>query len=169
MFVTSSWPLRSRIWPRGASIRTERSWLSSAAWRYCGPESTCSAHSRKKSTPKTARATAPRIPMRRASCGVNRYGLSTRGSGGRNRFEPVRGTRVLAKEPHLRGALRLRREREQAPRERVHREGQQQVQRDLCRQRVDQHALRGDGVAEHVVEDQCAELDEHRLDGDRDV
>src|SRR5512132_2337944 len=144
MFVTSSFPLRSRICPRGASIRTDRSWLSSAAWRYCGPERTCSAQSRKKSAPKTASATAPMIAIRSASWGVNRYGLSTRGSGGRNRFEPVRGGRVLAKEPHLRDALRLGREREQAPDERVHRQGQEQVQPDLRRQRVEQHHARGD-------------------------
>src|SRR4029450_6906537 len=112
-------------------------WLSSAARRYCGPDSTCSAQSRKNSTPKTASATAPRIPIRRASCGVKRYGLSTRGSGGRKRSEPLRRRRgpLLAKEAHLRRGLGRRRKREQAAREGVDRQRQQQVQPDLGRER----------------------------------
>src|SRR3954462_10834001 len=162
--ITSGLPFRSRIWPRGASKRIERIWLSSAACRYCGPESTCSAQSRKKSTPKASRATAPRIPIRSASCGVKRYGLSTRGSGGRKRSEPVRRLRVpeLAKQPHLRRRLDRSRKPEPPARERVDRQRQQQVQQHLGRQRVQQRRLRRDVVAEQVVQDEGAELDEDR-------
>src|SRR5215210_709018 len=168
-FFTSVFPFRSRIWPRGASMRTERTWLFIAAWRYCGPESTCSAQSRKKSTPKAASATAPRIPIRSASCGVKRYGPSTRGSGGRKRSGPVgRLPLLLAKEPDLRRALRSRREREQPPRDRVHGEGEKQVQRDLRRERFEQHAPGRDRVAEQVVQEQRPDLYEDGRHGDRD-
>src|SRR3954469_1062129 len=162
--ITSGRPLTSTIWPRGASTRIERIWLSSAACRYCGPESTSSAQSRKKSTPKASSATAPRIPIRSASCGVKRYGLSTRGSGGRKRSEPVRRLRVpeLAKQPHLCRRLDRPREPERPARERVDRQRQQQVQQHLGRQRVEQRRLRRDVVAEQVVQHQRAKLDEDR-------
>src|ERR1044071_500737 len=141
MFVTSSWPLRSRIWPRGASIRTERIWLSSAARRYCGPESTCSAQSRKKRTPNASSATAARIPIRSASCGVKRYGDSTRGSGGRKRPERLRPARapVRAKGSHPVHSCLGCADGEQPPHERVHRQGQQQVEEHLGGERVEQH------------------------------
>src|SRR6478752_30685 len=169
--ITSGFPFTSRSWPRGASTLIERIWLSSAACRYWGPESTCSAQSRTKSTPNASSATAPSIPILSASCGVKRYGLSTRGSGGRKRSEPERRPRVpvLAKEAHLRRCLDRARHRQQPPRERVHRERQEQVQAHLRRQRLEQHGLRRDGVAEQVVQDQRAELDEDRRDGDRDI
>ncbi len=70
--ATSGWPPPSKISPRCASIRTERIWLSWAAFRYRGPERTCSAQSRKKRIPNTTSATAARIPIRSASCGVKR-------------------------------------------------------------------------------------------------
>ena len=80
-------PLRSRIVPRGASIRIVRSWLPCAAARYVSPERTCSDQSRKNSTANTASASTPRTPTRSARPGVSRYGASTPGSGGRNRDE----------------------------------------------------------------------------------
>src|SRR6478609_7431629 len=157
--ITSGRPFTSTIWPRGASTRIERIWLSSAACRYCGPDSTCSAQSRKKRTPNASSATAPRIPILSASCGMKRYGLSTRGSGGRKRSEPERWPRepLLAKEPYLRRGLDRPGQSEEPPRERVD------------RQRLEQHRPGRDLVAEQVVQDQRAELDEDRRDRDRHV
>jgi hypothetical protein len=58
--------------PRGAGARNVRTWLLRASLRYCSPEMTWSAQSRKKRTPKMVTAKMPRIAIRRASCGVRR-------------------------------------------------------------------------------------------------
>ena len=71
-FATIVRPSRSRITPRGASMRTVRTWLSSAVRRYRSPESTCSDQRRKKSSPNMPSAIAPSTPTRSASCGVRR-------------------------------------------------------------------------------------------------
>ena len=73
----------SRAARRPGGVRTR---LSFARARYLSPASTCSAQSRRKSTAKTASATKPIIATRKASCGVRRYGSSTRGS---RRQEPL--------------------------------------------------------------------------------
>src|SRR3954466_15470420 len=73
------------MFPRGASRRTVRIWLFSAAFSYFVPERICSDHRRRKSTPKTTSAIAARIATRSAIRGVKRYGSSTRGSRGRKR------------------------------------------------------------------------------------
>src|SRR5205823_14185372 len=114
--------------------------------------------------PKTAIATAPRIAIRNANCGVSRNGSATRGSRGRKvrgSPAPVRArTPVLAKQPHLLEAACGR--AEEAAAERVDRQRKDQVEEELERQRVDEHALRRGGVAEHVVEDERADRVEDR-------
>ena len=90
MLSTIGFPLRSRIVPRGASIRIVRSWFPCAAARYVSPERTWSDQSRKNSTAKIASATTPRTPTRSARPGVSRYGASTLGSGGRKRVDAFR-------------------------------------------------------------------------------
>src|SRR5439155_24927993 len=119
-------PSRSSTGPRWASSGIVRSWLFSAAFRYCGPERTCSAQSLKKRTPKTATAIPPRIAIRSASCGVSRNGSATPGVGGRNGFElepfvEARRLRlvrisVLAKQLHLPEPARRRAEEAAAER-----------------------------------------------------
>ena len=68
--VTRSWPLRSTISPRGAWMRTSRTWFSLASTRYWSPESTCRNQSRKKTIANSASAIPPRTATRQASCGV---------------------------------------------------------------------------------------------------
>src|SRR6476620_10173074 len=89
--------MRSTIVPRGASRRTVRIWLFSAAFSYLVPERIWSDQRRRKRTAKTASAIAARIATRSAIFGVKRYGSSTRGSRGSNRpcRPPVAG--LLAK------------------------------------------------------------------------
>src|SRR5271170_124477 len=100
-------------------MRIVRTRLSFASARYLSPESTWSAQRRRKSTAKMASATKPRIATRSASCGVSRYGSSTRGSDGRKR----RDSRS-AKEAHLVDTVVHVGRREEAPHERIDRESQ---------------------------------------------
>src|SRR6476659_5676888 len=172
-------PFRSSTGPRGASSGIERSWLFRAAWRYCGPESTCSAQSLKKRIPKKAIALPPRIAIRSASWGVSRNGSATPAVGGRKGLEPeplVEGRRrrlrpvrvsVLAKQLHLLEPTRRR--TEEAPAERVHRHGEDQVEDQLERKGVKKHARGGGRVPEHVVQDERPERVEDRHDGDGDA
>src|SRR5436305_8371938 len=169
-------PSRSSTGPRGASSGIERSWLFTAACRYCGPESTCSAQSLKKRTPKTAIAMPPRIAIRRAIWGVSRNGSATPGGGGMKVRGPepfVEGRRLrLARTPVLAKQLHLlepaRRRAEETPAERIDGQRQDQVEDQLERKRVQQHPRRRGGVAEHVVEDERADGVEQRHDRDRE-
>src|SRR5262249_54674741 len=161
-----------------ASSGIDRSWLFTAACRYCGPERTCSAQSRKKRTPKTAIAAPPRIAICSAICGVSRKGSATPGVDGRNVRGPapfVGGRRrrlragrtsVLAKQLHLLEAGRRR--AEEAAAKRVHRQRQDQVEDQLERKRVQKHPRGRGRVVEHVVEDQRADRvqQRHHCDGD---
>src|SRR5207247_10926613 len=159
-------PFRSRIGPRNAGTRISRAWLFRAASRYVVPERTSSAHSRKKSAPKTASATAPTIAIRNASCGVRRYGSSTRGSGGRNLLLPARCP-ALAKEAHLADPTGGLTRREEPPAEAVDRQRQEDVEHDLLRQRVDEHEPRWRRLPEQVVEDERPDRRQRRDHGDR--
>src|SRR5712691_10860584 len=166
VLVTSTRPKRSRIRPRCACTRTVRSWLFSAARRYCVPESTCNAHSRRKRAAKTANASTPRTPIRSASRGVSRYGSAARGSGGRKRRDRTR-TR-LAKQPHLSRAVRPLRRRHHPADERVDGNGQQEVDHHSHGQRVDEDESRRRRLPEHEVQDERAELVQHGDHGDRE-
>src|SRR4051794_24772638 len=162
---TSTFPLRSRMRPRGASSRSRRTWLFCASCRYELPESTCSAHSRRNRIAKIARASAPRIAMRSAICGVSRYGSVTRGSGGRKRREPSRWA-LLAKEPHLADAVGQLGRREEPAAERVDRHRQEEVERQLGRERVDEHRAGWRRLAEEEVQRQASERVQDRHDPD---
>src|SRR5579862_63534 len=158
--LTSVWPSRSRIGPRGASIISVRTRLSFACERYLLTARTWSAQRRRKSTAKIASATAPRTPTRSASCGVRRYGSSTRGSGGRNR----RGGE-LAKQPYLVDAVGQLVRWEEPAHERVDRQREDQVQQQVRRQGREEHARRG-RVAEHEAQRERAERIQDRDDTD---
>src|SRR6202022_976611 len=95
-----------------------------AVFRYCEPDSTCSAQSLRKRTPNTPSATTPRIATRSAIFGVKRHGSSTRGWCGRKRREETRGS---AKQSHLLRLEPLER-RQQPAHQRVYRSGQEQVE-----------------------------------------
>src|SRR4051794_13516664 len=56
--------------PRGAWIRTSRTWLELACETYWSPESTCRYHSRKKTTANSTSAMPPSTAMRSASEGL---------------------------------------------------------------------------------------------------
>src|SRR4029453_2783250 len=130
--------------PRSASVDLGWSRLSCAVRRNSFPERTWSDQSRTKRTPNAARTRNPRIPIRKRSCGVSRYGTSTRGSRGRKRPGRI-GTGRLANELHLRRALgRL----EQQLDEGEDREGQEQVERDRRGQLVDEGDFRAGGAAQ---------------------
>src|SRR5581483_1710822 len=159
-FVTSTCPSRSRISPRGASMSSVRTRLSFACARYVSPDSTCSAQRRRKSTANTLSVRKARIATRNASCGVRRYGSETRGSPGRNRPLPR-----SAKETHLAHAVAELLRREQAARERINGQRQQQVEQQRARHAADGSAG-GSGLAEHELQRQLAEHVEHRHDGD---
>src|SRR5215212_3700360 len=162
LLSTSMRPSRSTIAPRGASTLIVRSWLLRAARRYCVPESTCSAQSRKNRIPKTASVIAPRMPILSASCGVRRYGSSTRGSRGRKR-----PAGVLANDRHLHAARRgITRVREQPPDDRVDRHCQEQVEGQRGRHRVDQRRPGLDRLSEEEVESELADGEEERDHGD---
>src|SRR5690349_12995458 len=66
-FETSTLPLRSRIWPRGAGIWNVRMLFWAAAATYWSECSTCSAHSRKSRTPSSTAAITPKAAARIAS------------------------------------------------------------------------------------------------------
>ena len=68
--LTSSWPLRSRTLPRGASVTTVRRRLPSAAAAYCSPLMTWRNQSRTSSRPRSVRAMPPSTAMRTAVLGV---------------------------------------------------------------------------------------------------
>src|SRR5215210_457113 len=160
-------PERSRIVPRAASTRTVRTWFSCAACRYRSPASTSNAQSRRKSTAKTASASAPSTPTRIASCGVKRYGSATRGSGGRNRCEGERRSgNELAIEAHLRDAVGRRDAPEHGPAEREDRRRDEQVQRDAGQERLEERAPRRHLLAEQEVEPEPGIRDEDRDDHD---
>src|SRR4029450_2777371 len=161
-FSTRPRPQRSSIGPRGASVRITRSWLFCAATRYWFPDSTCSAQSRKKRTAKAASVRKPRIPIRKTSCGVSRYGASTRGSRGRKRPGRI-GTGRLANELDLR---RPRGGREQAPDQCEDRQRQQEVERDRPGQLLDQDDLGRSGLPEEEVHDERPDRVEHGHDRD---
>src|SRR5215210_5494390 len=154
-FVTSGTPFRSRISPRGASILIVLIWLFCAARRYSVPERTWSAQSRKKRTAKTATATTLRTARRTASLGVNRYGVSTRSSGGRNSAGRRRrgGTPVvLLKELHLADRLRYVPEVEHPAAEDEDRDRDQQVQQQSRRQRIEEDRAGRSALADHEPE-----------------
>src|SRR5436305_5170701 len=56
--------------PRGAWMRTSRTWLELACETYWSPERTCRYHRRKKTTAKRTSATPPSTATRRAICGL---------------------------------------------------------------------------------------------------
>src|SRR5436190_17330479 len=163
-FVTRTCPNSSRIGPRGAWTRTVRSWLFCAARRYCEPDSTCRAQSRRKRTAKTASASIPSTPMRSARAGVRRYGSCARGSGGRNRRDRTR----LAKELDLPHAVAPLARAEDAAHERVDREREQNVEEDRWQETVQQHLTCRRRVPEREVEHQRSDLVEDGDDGDRE-
>src|SRR5919201_5766300 len=115
---------------------------------------------RRNRTAKTTNATVPRIAIRNASCGVRRYGSSTRGSPGRKR--------ILGKELNL-GVLDSRLRPEEPPADEVDRPGHEQVQPDPLEERVEQDRPRGRRLAEDVTEQKLADPVEERRDGDREV
>src|SRR5215831_15390220 len=87
-----------------------------------------------QSTANTASARKPSTATRRASCGVRRYGSSTRGSRGRKRR--LRGSSCpLPKETHLVRAVGDLDRREQPAYEAVDGPGQEQVPEQLRGQR----------------------------------
>src|SRR5204862_706518 len=129
---------------------TVRSWLFSAVFRYCEPESTCSAQSRRKSTPKTPSATTPRMATRSAIRGVNRQGSSMRGSGGMKRRD---GTRDSTKQPHLLRLEPLARAEEPAH-ERIDGGGQEEAEEHARQQPVDENRAGGAAVAQEGVQEQ---------------
>src|SRR6266566_6224062 len=161
VFLTSTRPSRSRISPRCASIGSLRTRLLFAWARYLSPESTCSAHRRRNSTAKMVSARKPSTATRSASCGVSRYGSSTRGSPGRKRL------RFSAKQAHLVGAVGQLGRREQAPHEPVERPGEEQVPEHLRRQGRD-HLVGGHGIAEDEARHERSERVEHRDDEHRE-
>src|SRR6266536_235397 len=134
-------------------MRTVLSWLFCAARRYCAPDSTCSAHSRRKRTANTTIASIPSTPIRSASRGVKRYGSATLGSGGRKR-ERTR----LAKELHLTRPLAPLRPAQDASDERVDGPRQEDVQDHRRREAVEQDEPRRRRLPEHEVEHQPADL-----------
>src|SRR5262245_34725947 len=139
-----------------------RSWLFCAATRYWFPDSTWSAQRRKKSTANAASVRKPRIPMRKTSCGVSRYGASTRGSRGRKRPGRI-GVARLANELDFRWP---RGRREQAPDEREHRQRQEQIERDRPRQLLDEDDLRRSRFSEQEVHDERSDRVERGHHGD---
>src|SRR5437870_428847 len=145
--------------PRGASTRTVRSWLFSATRRYWCPARISSAHSRRKSAPKTTTAIVPRIATRSASCGVRRYGSAVRGSGGRKL--------LLAKQPHLVRAVAPRRRTQELFHEPVDGRREDEVERDRRHERVEQHAPHGDGIADEEVQQHLSDGVQNGDDGDR--
>src|SRR5262245_49886517 len=150
--------------PRSASVDFGWSRLSCAVSRNSFPERTWSDQRRTKRTPNAARTRNPRIPSRKRSCGVTRYGASTRGSRGRKRPGRI-GTGRLANELHLgRAPGRL----EHPLAEGANREGEEEVERDCRRQLVDEDHLRRGGLAKEEVHDERAERVEHGHDCDRD-
>ena len=113
VFLTSTRPSRSRISPRCASIGSLRTRLLFACARYLSPERTCSAQRRRNSTAKIVSARKPSTATRSASCGVSRYGSSTRGSPGRKR---ERSLAVMTVTPFLSGRRKPSRTRTQGGR-----------------------------------------------------
>src|SRR5689334_16041332 len=98
------------------------------------------------------------IATRSAIFGVSRYGWLTRGSGGRKRGtrpEPLRGP-LLAKRRRSFPSRHADPEREQATRHRVHRQRQDQVERDALEQRVEQDQPGGGRLAENEPQRQAA-------------
>src|SRR5436190_8114921 len=167
VFLTRTRPSRSSMSPRCASIGSVRTRLLFALARYLSPESTWSAHSRSKSTANTVSARKPSTATRRASCGVRRYGSSTRGSRGRKRR--LRGSScLLPKETHLVRAVGDLDRREQPAHEAVDGPGQEQVPEDDGRQRYDDLVCRY-GAAEEEAEREGAEGVEDGHDQDRQV
>src|SRR6266545_1053758 len=158
------WPARSLIGPRGASMRTVRSWLFCAARRNWLPERTWRAQSRKKRTLNAASARKPRMPIRNASCGVSRNGPSTRGSGGRN-LPGRSGTGRLANELDLRARLGPQ---EQPSSEGKDRESEEEIEHDARRQRVDEGDAGRSRVAKHEMEDERPHCIEDGHDSDRE-
>src|SRR5205085_5791192 len=68
--LTSTFPLASRISPRGAGTSTLRTKLTRACATYLLPDSTWRYQRRKKMIANIASAKLPRIATRSASCGV---------------------------------------------------------------------------------------------------
>jgi len=67
---TRIWPLRSTMFPRGASILILRTRFWRAWDTYSSPVSTCRNHRRKKTIANSTKATPPSTATRTASCGV---------------------------------------------------------------------------------------------------
>ena len=163
-------PLRSRIGPRGASMRIDAQLVVLAPPEVLRARTGPAAPRAGRRGRRRRRARRqPRIATRSASCGVKRYGLSTRGS---RREEAARaGSRraVLAKQPHLRAPLGCGRG-EQAPRRARRPAGvSSRLKRDVRRAASSSSTTRaGDRLAEQEVQDERAERYEHRHDGDRE-
>ena len=87
-------PLRSTIWPRGASTLTSRTRLSLASARYLSPDSTCRYQRRKKMIANSTSAIPPRIATRSASCGVTTMRLSPLGRYISDQASSARSVRV---------------------------------------------------------------------------
>src|SRR5262245_9476169 len=102
--------------------------------------------------------------MRKTSCGVSRYGASTRGSRGRKRPGRI-GVGRLANELDRRP---WRRRGEEAPHEREDRQREREVERDRPGQLLDQHDAGRSRLAEQEVHHEGADGVEHRHDGDRE-
>ena len=128
------------MFPLGASRRTVRIWLFSAAFSYFVPERIWSDQSRRKRTAKTTSATAARIATRSAIRGVKRYGSSILGSGGRKRFPPPAVGLLANGVDPLDSVAPLERAQQEAG-EAVHGPGQDQVER-IPWKSVDQSTVR---------------------------
>src|SRR4051794_13128756 len=71
MRLVTIWrPSRSTISPRGAWMRTSRTWLELACETYWSPDSTCRYQRRKKTTANSTSAMPPRTAMRRVRAGL---------------------------------------------------------------------------------------------------
>src|SRR3954447_16051217 len=162
-FVTSGFPFRATIVPRGAGRRTARNDWACAWSTYFVPASTCNAQRRRKSAAKTPSTIAPITATRTERRCVTRYGSTTRSGEsavGRRR----RGGRVvvLAKELHLRRVIAAIERAQYAAHERVHGRRENQVEDDRGEQ--SSHHIAGRcAFTEDEVHDEHAERVE---DGD---
>src|SRR5919201_949536 len=167
-FVTRTRPFRSRIGPRGACTGNVRSWLFSAARRYCDPDSTCNAHRRRKRTPNTASASIPRIAIRSVTRGASLNGSSATAGVARTSGRLRVGAWTSDKEVHLLRALAAVERAYHAADERVHGQRQNQVEEDLRRQAIDEDDARRRVLPEHEVQRERADRVGDRDDADGD-
>src|SRR5436305_8943586 len=114
--------------PRSARTGTSRVWFAFARAAYSEPARTCSVQSRMTSAAKPMRRSAPRIPSRRASFGVTRYGSTADSRSASAALPRARPAVVLAKELNLRAELDRRPRPQQPPHERVDRTRDDEVE-----------------------------------------